>query len=147
LLNNVETLVRKGAKVALGYEVGENAMVFSCRPEFGDYQCNIALKLAKEYNKSPRDVAEKIMSGISLAASEAKTDMFRGMDISGVGFVNIRISSKYMKHKLYSMLQGNGSSAISRLGISIAENPQRVVVDFSSPNIAKEMHVVRFCTV
>ena len=105
-------------------------MVLPGKSEFGDYQCNAALPLSKILKLKPRDIAEKLMSTLQV------DDIVERMDISGPGFINIHMSSNYIKNKLLKMVKDD-----TRLGISIVENPQRVVVDFSSPNIAKEMHV------
>jgi len=138
-----------------------NTMLFQGKSEFGDYQCNIAMPLSKILKQKPRDIAETIMSNIAVDADGARS-VIEKMDISGPGFINIHLSSYYIKRSLYQMLQPvelhnkyvstssddkSPSSKIdlsyNRVGIPHVTQPQRIVVDFSSPNIAKEMHVVR----
>lgn len=109
-------------------------MVNSNKEEFGDYQCNAGLLLAKRLQLKPREIAENLMSTINLP------DIISKMDISGPGFINIHLSHVYIKQKILTMLQYSDGAV--RLGIPKARHVQRVIIDFSSPNIAKEMHVV-----
>jgi arginyl-tRNA synthetase len=110
------------------------------KPEHGDYQSNVALALAKALKKKPFQIAAKIVEAIS---ATTESDSLSGgvvgrVDVSGPGFINIHLSEKYLQSTLAAM-----SRDPRRLGIPATKTPQRVVVDFSSPNIAKEMHVVR----
>ena len=151
-----------------------NAMVFTGKPEFGDYQCNIAMTLAKQLKLKPRDVAQKILDCVTQNGENSVTKdtmnelpLIKEMDISGPGFLNIHLDTQYVQSKVHSMLGDNiGSvSPYLRLGVAPAaeavtdvtvdstikrqsgmttRTSRRVVVDFSSPNIAKEMHVVKY---
>ncbi len=97
-------------------------------PRFGDYQSNVALGLAKSLGKPPREVAAQIVEALPLeGVAEA--------DVAGPGFINFRFIPAFLAARL------EGLQADPRLGIPTANPPQRVVVDFSSPNVAKEMHV------
>ncbi len=98
-------------------------------PKFGDYQCNDAMGLAKKLGSKPRDVAQKIVENLDIA------DIAEPPTIEGPGFINLRLQVAYINRKLESIWHDD------RLGIPLADPPQRIVVDFSSPNIAKEMHV------
>eukprot|EP00596_Hydrurales_sp_CCMP1899_P010025 CAMPEP_0119036524 /NCGR_PEP_ID=MMETSP1177-20130426/4295_1 /TAXON_ID=2985 /ORGANISM="Ochromonas sp, Strain CCMP1899" /LENGTH=572 /DNA_ID=CAMNT_0006996531 /DNA_START=363 /DNA_END=2081 /DNA_ORIENTATION=- len=84
----------------------------------------------------PKDLAEKLMA--ALTADSNVSELVSSMDISGPGFINIHLSDPYMRNKLANMLKDK-----ARLGIvpTSEEKTQRIIVDFSSPNIAKEMHV------
>ena len=129
--------VRRALDAAFGSEAKDaEPMVITSKGDFGDYQCNAALPLAKSLKMKPKDLAEKLMNSIQADASMEK--LISSMDISGPGFINIHLSDPYMKHKIVTMLKNP-----ERLGIDAvtAEKKQRVIVDFSSPNIAKEMHV------
>jgi arginyl-tRNA synthetase len=95
--------------------------------QFGHYQCNNALKIAKELKTSPREVAARI-------AAHLKDQMFAKIEIAGPGFINITIDAKFLSGSIAKML------ASSRLGIDMPEK-KKVIVEFSSPNIAKELHV------
>jgi arginyl-tRNA synthetase len=116
--------------------VGAEPMVVTSKGDFGDYQCNAALPLAKRLKLKPKDLAEKLLT--TLQADEVISELVSSMDISGPGFINIHLSDLYTRSKLAAML-----SDPERLGITpfVEAKRQRVIVDFSSPNIAKEMHV------
>jgi arginyl-tRNA synthetase len=97
--------------------------------QFADFQANVALSLARRLGKPPREVAD------ALAARLAGTDVCERAQVSGPGFINLTLRD--------SWIAGQASSELGdpRLGIPQAEHPQRIVVDYSAPNIAKEMHV------
>lgn len=102
--------------------------------KFGHYQCNSAMKLTKLVNEKPRDIAEKI-----LALLDTKTAMGQSFisetSIAGPGFINITIDPLYLSQYVNSMLIDK------QLGISAPKDHQKVIIDFSAPNTAKEMHV------
>lgn len=98
-------------------------------PKFGDFQSNIAMSLAKRANQSPRTLAEQLVKQLAV------TDICEPPEIAGPGFINLRLKSSYLESQLQQL------QADPRLGVATVEQPQRVIVDFSSPNIAKEMHV------
>lgn len=111
-----------------------DSMVLPAKAEHGDYQCNVALSLAKTLKLKPRSIAEEILIRL-----EGSLDGVCTMDISGPGFINMKLTHSYVESRLQKMLADESK----RLGIARATKPQKIVVDFSSPNIAKEMHVVR----
>ncbi|WP_071517683.1 arginine--tRNA ligase [Geitlerinema sp. PCC 9228] len=98
-------------------------------PKFGDYQSNAAMSLAKPLQQKPRDIATAIVNALEIS------DISHPPEIAGPGFINIRLTPAYLIAQLQEI------QASDRLGIEPADPQQRVVVDFSSPNIAKEMHV------
>lgn len=98
--------------------------------QFGHYQCNSAMKLAKMLQKPPREIAEKIV-----AVLLKKETCFEKADVAGPGFINLTFSSTFLSERLNQVIQD------PRLGIPFPKERQRVIVEFSSPNIAKEMHV------
>jgi arginyl-tRNA synthetase len=104
-------------------------VVLASNPKFGDYQSNIALVLAKKLGKNPRDIAQKIIDNLTLE------ELGDPPTIAGLGFINIRLKITYLESQL------KASQSDSRLGIEKTDISQKIIVDFSSPNIAKEMHV------
>ena len=103
------------------------------KPEFGDFQANGALPLAKPLGQKPRAIAEAITA--QLAAEEAFTALCLEPQIAGPGFINLTIRPERLAAELRERLGD------PRLGVPEAEGTAPVIVDFSSPNIAKEMHV------
>lgn len=98
-------------------------------PKFGDYQSNIALSLAKQLGQQPRAIAQQLIDNLNVA------DLCEKSEIAGAGFINLTLKPSYVETQL-SQIQKE-----PRLGVETAKYPQKEIVDFSSPNIAKEMHV------
>ncbi len=101
--------------------------------KFGDYQANAAMGLAKQLaatgqKTNPRAVAEQIKQKLNLG------DMASALSIAGPGFINVRLNPAWMARQLQTLHDG-------RLGIDPVSRPHTVVVDYSGPNIAKELHV------
>ncbi len=97
------------------------------------YQCNSALKLAKILGKSPREIAEKIVS--SLESDEDFKNMVFKMEIAGPGFINLTLDKKFLSSEL------NKTFKDPHLGAVLPKKKQKIIVEFSSPNVAKELHV------
>ena len=95
-----------------------------------DAQANGALALAKTVGGSPREVAQKVLD-----AAGDLSDILSGTEIAGPGFINLVFSDSFVESELAAL------SADDRLGVRLAPHPRRVVVDYSAPNVAKEMHV------
>jgi len=119
---------------AFGDEVKDAAPMVTAatKPEFGDYQCNAAMPLAKVLKSKPRDVATKLCEELKTTIG----DTFEDPEIAGPGFLNLKFKDGYVCDRIAAMAGDE-----DRLGIPKVASPSRVVVDFSSPNIAKEMHV------
>jgi len=100
-------------------------------PEFGDYQANGVMALAKEIKAKPRELAEKIGDRLDVS------DICLPPEIAGPGFINFRLNPEYVGQCLLQIF----SDSEGRLGIEKVSEPKRIVVDFSGPNIAKQMHV------
>jgi arginyl-tRNA synthetase len=94
-----------------------------------DYQANGALALAKEVGRPPRQVAEEVVAAASL------DDVCSVVEVSGPGFVNLTLSDTFVAGLVAAQ------SADPRLGVAETARPETVVVDYSAPNVAKEMHV------
>ena len=102
--------------------------------KFGDYSGTMAMALAKRAGKKPRDVALEIIKRLITAPGYA--DLFEPPgDPVGPGFINVRVKDDALAAVV------SRAVADDRLGVAAVEHPQTVVVDFSSPNVAKPMHV------
>ncbi|MEW6279436.1 MAG: arginine--tRNA ligase, partial [Candidatus Eremiobacterota bacterium] len=96
---------------------------------FGDYQINGVLPLAKQLKDNPRMLAERVLGQMP------SDGMVEAATIAGPGFINLRISPQWLAAEI------GRRAADPRLGVEPVARPERVVVDFSSPNVAKRMHV------
>jgi arginyl-tRNA synthetase len=104
-------------------------LVAASNPKFGDYQANVALSLAKKLGQQPRAIAQQIVDKLDVG------DICEPPEIAGPGFINLKLQTAYLEAKV------NTIQADLRLGVPTAKTRKREIVDFSSPNIAKEMHV------
>lgn len=129
---NLHTLLLKkfsAALTAIGAPENSPAPLSrATRAGFGDYQFNGAMALAKVLKQKPRDIADKIVEAVEL------DDIAEKLEVAGPGFINIYLSKDWLATQLAS------AAADERLNIE-AQPSQNVVVDYSSPNLAKEMHV------
>jgi arginyl-tRNA synthetase len=103
------------------------------KPEFGDFQANGALPLAKPLGQSPRAIAAAIVE--QLQGQAAFTELCLEPQIAGPGFINLTLRPERLADEVQARLGD------PRLGVPPVQGEAPVVVDFSSPNIAKEMHV------
>ena len=101
-------------------------------PRFGDYQCNDALKLAKTLHKSPREIAAKAVEALS---SGGTSGVFEKVEVAGPGFLNLTVSPAYLSERLKEL------SSAPKCGIPQTGAGKKVVIDYSSPNAAKQMHI------
>src|SRR5580693_3813485 len=118
-----------------------DAIVASFGPDFGDadpvirpssfadFQANVALPLGKRLGRPPREVAAELASHLEVS------DVCEPPEVSGPGFINFRLRDEWIADQASRMLDD------PRLGLAPVARPQTVVVEYSSPNIAKEMHV------
>jgi len=120
-----------GAFQGTDIEVSDTLLVMPTQPQHGDYQTNIAMTLTKKLGMKPKEIADKIVAALKV------DDLVSTVNITGPGFITMRLSDTYIQSQILEKAKDR-----TRLGITKIAAPQRVIVDFSSPNIAKEMHVV-----
>ena len=106
---------------------GEVAQAADSR--FGDYQANAAMVLAKEKKTNPRQLATDILEKLDVSGLAAAPE------IAGAGFINFRLEDSFIASAISSL------ATDPRLGVAPAAKPKKILVDFSSPNVAKPMHV------
>lgn len=122
-------------KLALQEEYGSAAtdcdpsIQRAVRSEYGDYQANFAMKLAKKLHKNPADIATTVIQRLN------KNPLFQSLELSGPGFINISLTNEFLSQRLQSVLVD------ARLGVPLAKKPNNIVVDYANANVAKEMHV------
>lgn len=136
LVQQLQTLFRRALIEVLG-EAGRDTdpMIRAAGDErFGDYQSNVAMSLAKMLQTKPRDLAQRIVAALPAEAN----DLCEPMEIAGPGFINIRLRADRLAEMLEAIPP---AGELDRLGVELAEQTRKVVVDYSGPNIAKQMHV------
>jgi len=137
---NVLALIRERFRVALtsfagdaGQAIDVATLLDAIRPSqdarFGDYQANCAMPLGKQLGKPPREVAAQLVERLDVA------DLCGPPEIAGPGFINLRLDDSWLISRLAAI------AADERLGVPRPAKPRTFVLDFSSPNVAKPMHV------
>lgn len=106
-----------------------NAVRATADPKFGDYQANGCMALAKSLQKNPRELAAAVREAVDLEPAAGKPE------IAGPGFLNVRLHDEWIAERLGELLNDPAH------GLTAPESRRTVVVDFSSPNVAKPMHV------
>ncbi|MBA3313382.1 MAG: arginine--tRNA ligase [Planctomycetota bacterium] len=123
---------RFGSAIA-AFATEDDSFLSMIRPaqdaRFGDFQANMAMPLAKLLSKPPREVASEIVSRLDVA------DLCDSPEVAGPGFINLRVRADRLAQETSRLV------ADKRLGVVPVAEPRTVVVDFSSPNVAKPMHV------
>ncbi len=99
------------------------------KPEFGDYQFNGAMKLARTLRRNPREIASDIIKEINT------TTLISKVEVAGAGFINIWIDNSWLSKELTKIIDDK------RVGVGVVADKKRIVVDYSGPNMAKQMHV------
>lgn len=125
---NVRAAIDQRLSEALSACTGRNSPALvqpASKPEFGDYQANGIMAAAKRLKTNPRELATAVIDTVAL------DDIAEQLDIAGPGFINIFLSAEFLAARL----------AREQPLVSPAQHPYTAVVDYSSPNLAKEMHV------
>ena len=118
-----QAMIAAGAPADCEAQVRQSAKI-----QFGDYQANGVMAVAKKLGMAPRQLAEQVLSHLSLDGIANK------VEIAGPGFINIFLAPEFLASQVDAALKSD------RLGVTTPQ-PQTVVIDYSAPNVAKEMHV------
>ena len=117
------------AMIAAGAPAGcEPQVRQSAKAQFGDYQANGIMAVAKKLGKAPRQLAEEVLNHLDLQGIASK------VEIAGPGFINLFLDAKWLSAQVDDVVNA------PRLGVTPVA-PQTIVIDYSAPNVAKEMHV------
>ena len=97
---------------------------------FGHFQANLAMPLGNQLQRPPREIAQELVEAVDLSGIAS------AVEVAGPGFINITLDDRYLAERLAVAMADT-----ERIGVSKTETPETIVVDFSSPNVAKPMHV------
>ena len=111
-----------------GYKVEEVTLNVSSRPEFGDYQYNGTMAMAKEYGKNPREIATEIVESIK------KDNVYKDINIAGPGFINISFSDEQLINHINELNKDINLNYTN-------DNPKKIFLDYGGANVAKALHV------
>ncbi|ROO58335.1 arginyl-tRNA synthetase [Micromonospora sp. Llam0] len=126
---SLEKLLADRLAQAFAAVAGEPVDPVVRRSQHADFQSDAALPLARRLGRPPRDIATDVVGRAEL------TDLCSAVEVSGPGFINLTVADPALGTLLSTV------AADTRLGVAPSANPQTVVVDYSAPNVAKEMHV------
>ncbi len=109
-------------------------VIHASRPEFGDYQANGVMSIARQLKSNPRELAQKVVDLLQEEA-QGSDGLLARAEVAGPGFINLHLDAQALAHKASRLAAGEALLKRSQ------NQPSRVVIDYSSPNLAKEMHV------
>lgn len=128
IIESMETVMKEGF-TASGYEEKFAKVTVSNRPDLCEYQCNGAMAAAKTYRKAPIMIANDVVDKLK------EHPMFASIEAVNPGFINIKLSRKYLADYLNEM------QADENLSVEKVENPKTIIIDYGGPNVAKPLHV------
>ncbi len=123
------TVVFAAAFETAGYDRGYGEVRVSDRPDLCQFQCNGALSAAKQYRFNPRQIAQGVVESISAPG------VFHDLTLAGPGFINILLKDEFIARHLQEVYEDD------RLGCETIADPERILVDYGGPNVAKPLHV------
>ncbi len=138
-IKNLLAAIVSKAMTSAGLPEGTNpAISLSTKPQFGDYQANGVMGAAKKLKTNPRELATKVVEQLNSALIES--GIAEKIELAGPGFINIHLNKAWLSTNL-SQTASDEKLGVTQRGTSPTDKQQTVVVDYSAPNLAKEMHV------
>ena len=120
---------------AAGYDSALGRVTVSNRPDLCEYQCNGAMAGAKRYRKAPFMIADDVAKILKEKNDGAGSAVFSKAEVVKPGFLNLDVSESFLQSYLQQMA-GDG-----RLGMPLPEKPEKIIIDYGGPNVAKPLHV------
>jgi arginyl-tRNA synthetase len=130
LERHLEALAAEAISAELGPDIDAPGLVRPAKPGHGDYQVNGVMPLAKQLKRPPRELATAVAARLQGRGPIAQAE------VAGPGFINLRLEPSWVCARIGEVL-----ADVERDGVPPVERPERIVVDYSGPNIAKRMHV------
>ncbi|PLA41147.1 arginine--tRNA ligase [Neisseria sicca] len=130
-MNLHQTVEREAAAAFAAAGIADSPVVLqpTKNAEHGDFQINGVMGAAKKAKQNPRELAQKVAEAL------AENAVIESAEVAGPGFINLRLRPEFLAQNIHAALND------ARFGIAKTDKPQTVVIDYSSPNLAKEMHV------
>ena len=127
LIKYLDDVLKEGFNQS-GYTLNGRIVKLSDRPDLSQFQCNEALKIAKEAKKNPREIASQVVKKLN------GNEVFDNVSIAGSGFINLTLNDIFLANYIQEM------SVDPKMGIR-ADNPKKIMIDFGGANVAKPLHV------
>ena len=130
-MNLYQTVEREAQAAFAAAGIADSPVVLqpTKNAEHGDFQINGVMGAAKKAKQNPRELAQKVAEAL------AGNAVIESAEVAGPGFINLRLRPEFLAQNIHAALND------ARFGIAKTDKPQTVVIDYSSPNLAKEMHV------